>query len=84
MTPGDSIIATFPGRGVFVGIYADEKKRIPPLRVVACKLGPELYEVPPFCQVSAVLGRFRNPSYQTSFVMRDAAFDTPDPAVHAG
>ena len=26
VTPGDSIIATFPGRGVFVGIYADEGK----------------------------------------------------------
>ena len=69
----------------FLSEYMPTKeKRIPPLRVVACKLGPELYEVPPFCQVSAALGRFRNPSYQTPFGMRDAAFGTLDPTVHAG
>ena len=54
------------------------------MMVVACKLGPELYEVPPFCPVSATLERFRNPSCQTSFDMRGAAFDTHDTAVHAG
>ena len=26
VTPRDSIIATFPGGGVFVGIYADKEK----------------------------------------------------------
>ena len=60
-----------------------KEKKIPLVTGEACKLDPELYEVPPFCPISAILGRFRNSSCQTSFDMRGAAFDALDPAVHA-